>query len=71
MCRHEAAEALGALGDVDSIEILRQLRDSKEEVEVVRETCEIAVARIEWENSEQGKAEKLRQRYLHSIIFKD
>ena len=69
MCRHEAAEALGALGDAGSLEILRQLRDSKEEVEVVRETCEIAVARIEWENSEAGKAEKLRQRYLPFPIF--
>lgn len=62
MCRHEAAEALGALGDVGSLEILRQLRDSKEEVEVVRETCEIAVARIEWENSQERKVERLRQR---------
>jgi len=64
MCRHEAAEALGALGDVSSLQLLRQLRDSKEEVEVVRETCEIAVARIEWENSQERKAEKLRQRYV-------
>jgi deoxyhypusine monooxygenase len=64
MCRHEAAEALGALGDVSSLELLRQLRDSKEEVEVVRETCEIAVARIEWENSQERKAERLRQRYV-------
>ena len=62
MCRHEAAEALGALGDVGSLDILRQLRDSKDEVEVVRETCEIAIDRIEWENSEERKAEKLRQR---------
>lgn len=62
MCRHEAAEALGALGDVDSLAILRQLRDTIEEVDVVRETCEIAVARIEWENSQERKAEKLRQR---------
>ena len=64
MCRHEAAEALGALGDVSSLQLLRQLRDSNEEVEVVRETCEIAVARIEWENSQERKAEKLRQRYV-------
>lgn len=63
MCRHEAAEALGALGDVGSLDILRQLRDKTEEVEVVRETCEIAVARIEWENSEERKSEKLPQRY--------
>jgi deoxyhypusine monooxygenase len=63
MCRHEAAEALGALGDVGSLDILKRLRDTKEEAEVVRETCEIAVARIEWENSEAGKAEKLKKRY--------
>jgi deoxyhypusine monooxygenase len=64
MCRHEAAEALGALGDVSNLELLRQLRDSEEEVDVVRETCEIAVARIEWENSQERKAERLRQRYV-------
>jgi deoxyhypusine monooxygenase len=65
MCRHEAAEALGALGDVGALDLLKQLRDSKEELEVVRETCEIAVARIEWDNSEAKKAEKLRQRQVH------
>lgn len=64
MCRHEAAEALGALGDVGSLDVLRQLRDSQEEVDVVRETCEIAVDRIEWENSQERKAEKLRNRYV-------
>lgn len=64
MCRHEAAEALGALGDEGSLDILRRLRDTKEEVQVVRETCELAVARIEWENSEEGKAEDLRKRYV-------
>jgi deoxyhypusine monooxygenase len=70
MCRHEAAEALGALGDVGSLEILRQLRDSKNEAEIVKETCEIAVARIEWENSEERKVEILRQRYTMCTIFK-
>jgi deoxyhypusine monooxygenase len=70
MCRHEAAEALGALGDMGSLEILRELRDSKEEVEVVRETCEIAVARIEWENSEERKVENLRQRYFQPTALK-
>lgn len=62
MCRHEAAEALGAIGDIESLDLLRELRDAKEEPVVVRETCEISVARIEWENSEERKAEKLRQR---------
>jgi deoxyhypusine monooxygenase len=70
MCRHEAAEALGAIGDSGSLNLLRQLRDAKDEVVVVRETCEIAVARIEWENSDERKAEKLRQRYYHFTITK-
>lgn len=64
MCRHEAAEALGALGDTSSLQLLKALRDLNEEVDVVRETCEIAVARIEWEKSEERKQEKLQQRYL-------
>jgi deoxyhypusine monooxygenase len=68
MCRHEAAEALGALGDIGSLDILKRLRDAKEEVAVIRETCEIAVARIEWENSEEWKAENLRKRSSHFRI---
>ncbi|KAH6676713.1 putative Deoxyhypusine hydroxylase [Halenospora varia] len=67
MCRHEAAEALGAIGDTGSLDILRELRDANEEVDVVRETCEIAVARIEWENSEERKVETLRQSDFASI----
>jgi deoxyhypusine monooxygenase len=63
MCRHEAAEAIGALGDVNSLGLLRQRRDDPKEEEVVRETCDIAVERIEWEHSEAGKLEKLKQRY--------
>ncbi|RDW69434.1 putative deoxyhypusine hydroxylase [Coleophoma cylindrospora] len=67
MCRHEAAEALGALGDVGSLGLLKELRDSKDELDVITETCELAVARIEWENSEERKAEKLRQSDFASI----
>jgi deoxyhypusine monooxygenase len=62
MCRHEAAEALGALGDVGSLELLRRFRDREGEEIVVKETCEIAIDRLEWESSEQRKQEKLRQR---------
>lgn len=62
MCRHEAAEALGALSDVSSLELLRQRRDDATEEEVVRETCDIAVERIEWETSEARRIEKLKQR---------
>lgn len=64
MCRHEAAEAIGALGDQGSLGLLRERRDDKSEEEVVRETCDIAVERIEWEHSEAGKAEKLKQRFV-------
>lgn len=63
MCRHEAAEALGALGDEGSLSLLKQLRDDTREPEVVRETCDIAVDRIEWEHSKSSAAEKLKQRY--------
>lgn len=64
MCRHEAAEALGALGYDDSLDILKKLRDDENELEIVRETCDIAVDRIIWENSEERKAEKLKPRYV-------
>jgi deoxyhypusine monooxygenase len=67
MCRHEAAEALGAIGDTGSLDVLREFRDREGEQVVVKETCEIAVARIEWENSEEGKAEKLRQRFVQIL----
>jgi len=67
MCRHEAAEALGALGDQDSLDLLRQRRDDPEEEVVVKETCDIAIERIEWEHSEAGKLEKLRQSDFASI----
>lgn len=69
MCRHEAAEALGALGDAGNLEILRRFRDREGEDVVVKETCEIAIDRLEWENSEQRKSEKLHQRYcIHQAI---
>jgi len=64
MCRHEAAEALGALADKGSLDLLKQLRDDKKEEEVVRETCDIAVDRIEWEHGLQKGSEKLKKRYI-------
>lgn len=64
MCRHEAAEALGALGDAASLEVLRKFRDREGEEVVVTETCEIAIDRIEWENGEGRRGEKLKQRYV-------
>ncbi|MCJ1277576.1 deoxyhypusine hydroxylase [Puttea exsequens] len=67
MCRHEAAEALGALGDHDSLDLLRRLRDQSNEVEVVRETCEIAVGRIEWEHGTERQKERIRNSDFTSI----
>lgn len=61
MVRHEAAEALGALGDRDCLQLLKERRDDATEPPEVSQTCELSVERIEWEHSEAGKAEKLRQ----------
>lgn len=63
MCRHEAAEALGALGDAGQLEILKEFRDREGEDVCIVETCEIAIDLIEWQNSEQRKLEKLQKRY--------
>ncbi|PGH02964.1 deoxyhypusine hydroxylase [Helicocarpus griseus UAMH5409] len=67
MCRHEAAEALGALGDMSSLDTLRGLRDDEGEVDVVRETCDLAVERILWETGDGRKGEKLKQSDFASI----
>lgn len=64
MCRHEAVEALGALTDEGSLDLLRGRRDDATEEEVVRETAEIAVERIEWAVSKIGKEERLKKRYV-------
>lgn len=69
MCRHEAAEALGALGDQGSLEILREIRDDEGEAGVVRETCDIAVERIEWEHSGTRKGETLQDRFVLGLDF--
>ncbi|KAI1335458.1 deoxyhypusine hydroxylase [Xylariaceae sp. FL0016] len=67
MCRHEAAEALGALGDASNLEVLRQFRDREGEDVVITETCEIAIDRLEWQKSESRKNEKLHQSDFASI----
>ena len=66
MCRHEAAEALGALSDQDSLSLLEVIRDRENEPGVVRETCEIAIERIKWDHSGKRKEEKIRERYVES-----
>lgn len=58
MVRHEAGEALGAIGDTRSLETLhRYLQDPVREV---RETCELAIANIEYANL-RGKQDKFSE----------
>ena len=72
MCRHEAAEALGALDkwvgeegrEGAVLRLLRERRDDVDEVEVVRETAEVAVGRIEWSLSKERIHEELKKRYV-------
>ncbi|TFK40526.1 armadillo-type protein [Crucibulum laeve] len=59
MVRHEAAEAMGAISATESLPILKQYLSDPERS--VRETCEIAIDKIEWDNSEEG------QKHLKSI----
>lgn len=66
ICRHEAAEALGALGDEDSLALLKKYRDAEDAPTTVRETCEIAVARIEWQYAQSGR-EKVKTSDFASI----
>ena len=63
ICRHEAAEALAALGDVKSLPLLEAIRDAEEQPEVVRETCEISVDKLRWEQSDGAKSERIKKRY--------
>lgn len=67
MCRHEAAEALGALEDLGSVEIMKQMKDDEKEPVVVRETCDIAIDRIQWAHSDTKNAEKLNPSDFASI----
>ena len=53
MVRHEAAEAMGAIGHPDALDVLREYLNHDEAA--IRETCEIAVDKIVFDNSEQGK----------------
>ncbi|KAI6114434.1 Deoxyhypusine hydroxylase [Pisolithus sp. B1] len=53
MVRHEAAEAIGAISSTSSIPILKEYLTDRNRS--VRETCEIALAKIEWDDSEEGK----------------
>ncbi|RDX48220.1 ARM repeat-containing protein [Polyporus arcularius HHB13444] len=53
MVRHEAAEALGAISATSSRSVLERYLNDPERA--VRETCEIALAKINWDHSEEGQ----------------
>ena len=44
---------MGAISDTSSVPILKEFLVDSERT--VRETCEIAIAKIEWDNSEEGQ----------------
>ena len=44
---------MGAISDPSSVPILKEFLVDSERT--VRETCEIAIAKIEWDNSEEGR----------------
>ena len=71
MVHHEAAEAMGAISSVQSIPTSKEfLNDERREV---RETCEIARAKVEWDNSAGGKAERTKYQeenlWVHQYTF--
>lgn len=66
MVRHEAAEALGAIGDAECLDMLEKYFKDDPSLEI-RQTCELAIERIRWENSDAAKNEKLETSAFTSI----
>ncbi|EJU03336.1 deoxyhypusine hydroxylase [Dacryopinax primogenitus] len=60
MVRHEAAEALGAIAHPTSMPVLQQYISDPDRA--VRETCEIALAKVVFDNSPEGKEFRSRER---------
>lgn len=64
--RHEAAEGLGAISTTKALPLLRRHAEDPNEDVHVRQTCELAIAKIEWDHTDQGarlvkeKAEKTK-----------
>ncbi|KAM4629743.1 deoxyhypusine hydroxylase isoform 1-T3 [Polymixia lowei] len=51
MVRHEAAEALGSIGKEECVTVLQRYRGDEERV--VKESCEVALDMLEYENSDE------------------
>jgi deoxyhypusine monooxygenase len=56
--RHEAGEAIAAIGGLDAIDTLRKY--CSDPVQEVADTCQIAVAKLEYETTQQYKNEEGR-----------
>lgn len=67
MVRHEAAEALGALGDKNSLSLLTKYFNDPNELLEIKQTCELAIERINWENSKSSQTENLQKSLYESI----
>ncbi|EEQ40502.1 putative deoxyhypusine hydroxylase [Clavispora lusitaniae] len=66
MVRHEAAEAMGAIGDSSSLNLLEKYFKEDPDIEI-RQTCELAIERIKWENSDSAGKEILEKSSFTSI----
>ncbi|KAL3868407.1 hypothetical protein ACJMK2_041215 [Sinanodonta woodiana] len=65
MVRHEAGEALGAVGSNSVMDVLEKY--SKDPVSEVAETCELAINRIKWLQSQDKSKEELSQNPYMSV----
>ena len=68
MVRHEAAKAMGAISSVQSIPTLNEFLNGQRRE--VREMCEIALARVEWDNSAEGKAEMTKSQKENPLVYR-
>ena len=60
MVRHEAAEAMGAISSVESLPVLQKYFVEDPDVSI-RETCHLAISKIELDNSDIGHTEQALQ----------
>ncbi len=62
MVRHEAAEAMGAISDPSVLPVLEQYREDSDVS--VRETCELAISKITFDNSAEARRSNSPKRKL-------
>ncbi|KAF3901487.1 hypothetical protein ABW20_dc0102879 [Dactylellina cionopaga] len=65
ICRHESAEALAAIGGADSLPLLKEYLNDKDEA--VRQTCELSIAKIEYDLSKKAETEDLQKRAMFRL----